>query len=81
VPPELAPLANLGAVGLILGYVLWQISPRLERIERAIDLNSRALLLDIVSRSDTSDVMKAQAQSMIRTIEMRHGLKQQGADL
>lgn len=74
-PNELAPLANLGAVGLILGYVLWQISPRLERIERAIDMNSRALLLDIVSRSDTSDIVKQQAQSMIRQIEVRHGVR------
>ena len=78
---ELAPLANIGAVGLILGYVLWQISPRLERIERAIDMNSRSLLLDIVSRTDVSDIMKAQAQAMIRQIESKHGLKPQGTDL
>lgn len=78
---ELAPLANIGAVGLILGYVLWQISPRLERIERAIDMNSRSLLLDIVSRTDVSDVMKEQAKSMIRQIEVKHGLKPQGGDL
>lgn len=78
---ELAPLANIGAVGLILGYVLWQISPRLERIERAIDMNSRSLLLDIVSRTDVSDVMKEQARAMIRQIETKHGLKPQGTDL
>ncbi len=78
---DLAPLANIGAVGLILGYVLWQISPRLERIERAIDMNSRSLLLDIVSRTDVSDVMKDQARSMIRQIETKHGLKPQGGDL
>lgn len=80
-PGELSPLANLGAVGVILGYVLWQISPRLERIERAIDLNSRAILLDIVSRTDTSDIVRRQAQSMIRQIETRHGLKQRDNDL
>jgi hypothetical protein len=78
---DLAPLANIGAVGLILGYVLWQISPRLERIERAIDMNSRSLLLDIVSRTDVSDVMKDQARAMIRQIETKHGLKPQGGDL
>lgn len=78
---ELAPLANIGAVGLILGYVLWQISPRLERIERAIDMNSRSLLLDIVSRTDVSDLMKEQARGMIRQIETKHGLKPQGGDL
>jgi hypothetical protein len=69
---DLAPLAQVGAVGVILAFVLIQISPRLERIERAIDMNSRAILLDIVSRDGSSDLIRAQASSMLKTIESRH---------
>lgn len=83
-PIDLTPLANVGAVGVILAFVLVSISPRLERIERAIDMNSRAILLDIVSREGSSPVMKVQAQAMLRTVEAKHrkpdsgGLNQDG---
>lgn len=71
-PIDLTPLANVGAVGIILAFHLLQILPRLERIERAIDMNSRAVLLDIVSRENAAPSVKEQAKSMQRQIEARH---------
>jgi hypothetical protein len=46
--------------------------PRLERIERAVDILSKAILLDQVSRPGVSPVVKAQAQGMINTIDDKY---------
>ena len=68
-PIDLTPLANVGAVGLVLAFHLLQILPRLERIERAINVQSRALLLDIVARENTTSVVRRQAKSMLMQID------------
>lgn len=68
-PIDLTPLANVGAVGLVLAFHLLQILPRLDRIERALNLQSRATLLDIMSRAGISPVTKRQARSMLRQID------------
>jgi hypothetical protein len=79
VPIDLTPLANVGAVGLILAWVLWQMNPRLDRIERAIDMNSRSILLDVVSRDNASDFVKKQAAAMLAQIEARQKMPTSGS--
>ncbi len=71
-PVDVTPLLQLGAVGAVLAWFLVQTNPRLERIERAIDLLSKALLLDIVGRPQTSDNIRTQAESMVRQIDDKY---------
>jgi hypothetical protein len=72
VPLDLTPLANVGAVGVVLAWFMLVTIPRLERIERAVDILSKAILLDQVSRPGVSPVVKAQAQGMINTIDDKY---------
>jgi hypothetical protein len=61
-----------------LAWFLLQMNPRLERVERAIDLLSRTILLDIVSRSGTDSVVKGQAESMVRQIDDKYRQRGKG---
>lgn len=74
-PLDLTPLANVGAVGAILAWFLLQTNPRLERIERALDALSKAILLDIVSRENVSPPVKEQAQSMLNEVTEKYRQK------
>ena len=56
------PLLQVGAVGCILAWVLIRLEPRLGRVERAIDRNSRTILLAMVANPSTSAVVKEQAR-------------------
>jgi hypothetical protein len=76
VPIDLTPLANVGAVGLILAWYLLQNAPRLDRIERAIDVLSKAILLDLVSRDSTSPMVRTQAESLLRTIDDKQRVRE-----
>lgn len=73
-PVDLTPLLQVGAVGAILGWILVQTNPRLERVERALDFLSRTMLLDIVSRDGVPEVNKRQAQSMLRKLNAQYKL-------
>ena len=68
-PIDLTPLANVGAVGLVLAFHLLQILPRLERIERAINIQSRATLLDVLTRNGISPGIRRQTRSMLKQID------------
>ena len=79
---DLAPLLNVGAVGAILVYHLIMIVPRLDRIERAIDRATRAHMIDVMSRSDTPEIVRIQAASINRQIERRYKMDDEnGGDL
>lgn len=67
-PVDLTPVLQLGAVGAVLAWFLLQTNPRLERMERAIDLLSKAILLDLIGRPETQPNVRAQAEEMVRTI-------------
>jgi hypothetical protein len=77
-PVDLTPLLQLGAIGAVLAWFLLQMNPRLERVERAIDLLSRTILLDIVSRRDADAVVKSQAESMVRQIDDKYRQRGKG---
>lgn len=72
---ELTPLFQLGAVGAVLAWFLLQTNPRLERVERAIDLLSKAILLDLIGRPETQPNVRAQAEEMVRTINDKGRIK------
>lgn len=80
IPIDLTPLANVGAVGIILAWHMIRIVPRLDRIERAIDRQTRAHMLDLISRPDTSEGVRRQAQSINREIERRYKLSGEDVD-
>lgn len=63
-----AGLIQLGAMGIVLGWLMYRVESRLDRGERAMDRLSRALLLDLVSRSDTTEALKAQARVVLGEI-------------
>lgn len=65
----------------MLAWFLLQMNPRLERVERAIDLLSRTILLDIVSRGDADSVVKGQAESMVRQIDDKYRQRGKGESL
>ena len=58
-------LANLGAFGAIVGWMLWRAEPRLERIERALERLTRAQMLSLLSRPDIDDRIKDQAREVL----------------
>lgn len=65
-PPEITSLANIGAVGAILAWFLWQTNPRLDRIEKAIDRQTRAILLTLVSRPEIQGAVREQARLLLK---------------
>lgn len=69
---DLTGLVNVGAVGVVLAWHLVMIIPRLERIERAIDRQTQAHLLDITTRPGVSPIAKAQAERLNKSISSRY---------
>ena len=66
---EFAPLINLGAVGVVLGWFMFRMEPRLEQIEAAIDRLARAQMLLVVAQPDTSPNIRAQAQAILKELD------------
>lgn len=58
-------LLQLGVAGVMLSWFMWRIEARLDRGERSIDRLTRSLLLDLVSRSDTTETLKLQARAIL----------------
>ena len=74
--PDISDLAPLGLPGLVVGWLLWHFVPRLVAIERelqkvrlAVDRLTRANMLTLIEREDTTDHLKAHARSVIAEIE------------
>jgi hypothetical protein len=72
-------LLNMGAIGCVLVYQLARAEPRLQRIERAIDRQSRGGLImgqmmdDIASGRKVSEMTKVQARDLINEIDAANG--------
>lgn len=63
------PLVNLGAIGCVLFWFLLKTDPRLRRIEEAIDRNSRANLLAVLSMNGVPSHVKKQAEAIIGELD------------
>ena len=53
-----------------MAWVLIRLEPRLGRVERAIDRNSRTILLAIIANPITQDVIKEQARGIKDEIDV-----------
>lgn len=74
--PDIAPFASMGLPGLIVGWLLWHFVPRLVALERemqkvrvAVDRMTKANMLTLIERDDTSEHLKLHARSVIAEIE------------
>lgn len=67
--PGIEPLLNLGAIGAVLAWFLVNLSPRLDRIERAIDRLTRAQMLTLLSRPDVPEGVKTLANDLVHELD------------
>lgn len=65
-----SPLINLGAIGCVLLWFMLRTDPRLRRIEEAIDRQSRATLVSVLSRQGISEAIKEEARAILSEIEV-----------
>jgi hypothetical protein len=74
-PESLAPLLNVGAVGLILAWFMFKNEPRMERMEEAIDRNTRGQMLFLLGVETMPRAITEQAQQMLQELESAQTLR------
>lgn len=62
---DLAPLLNLGAVGVVLAWLMFRVERRMDRMAASLDRVSRALLMEILSRPGVSLSVTKEAQTLL----------------
>lgn len=72
-------LVQYGPMGVVLAWFLLRTETRLAAIERALDRMSRVQLLDLVSRTETTPVVKLQAQQLLKEVEAAQAKQGNGA--
>lgn len=60
----LGPLANVGGVGAVLGWILWKSDPRLRGIEAAIDRLTRMIAVMLAELPHVIESVKTQCREM-----------------
>lgn len=70
-----APLINTGAIGIVLGWFMIRMEPRMRAIEASIDTVSRALMLSVLSMKFGDRGLQEQAQAIIAEIDSRNPKK------
>jgi hypothetical protein len=68
---ELAQIVNVFGVAGVLAWFLWQIGPRLERVERAIDKLTRAQLLTVLGLPNSPEHVKKTVQRELDELEAK----------
>lgn len=58
------PLINIGAVGVILAFVLWKLEPRMRGAECAIDRLTRAIAIMLTELPHVLDGAKRQCAQL-----------------
>jgi hypothetical protein len=76
IPPEFAPLANLGAMGLVLLWFMWRLEPRLRKLEETIDRQTRMNGYVIIALESLSPAIKKQVDVVIKEVEDADALRQ-----
>lgn len=64
-----SPLVNLGAVGCILAWFILQATPLMKSLVAAIDRNTRASMLAVISMHGVPPNVRDQAADILREIE------------
>ena len=62
---DLAPLLNVGAVGVILAWHLFRTESRLDRMERAIDRMVRAQMIEVAAGLQVPEPVREQARAVL----------------
>lgn len=70
---QLNLLANFGAIGVVLAWVLWRIEPQLRQLERAVDRLTRAQMLTLLALPEVEEPIKRQAQTVLRELDRING--------
>lgn len=71
-----APLVNIGAVGVILAFVLWKLEPRMRGAECAIDRLTRAIAIML---TELPHVLEgAKRQCAILNVELEQAARERG---
>ena len=68
-PPDLAPLLQLGAVGCTLAFVLVRLEARLRSVEDAQDRQTRALLLLTLANNNLTPRMRREAEALAEEVQ------------
>lgn len=59
-----APLINTGAIGVVLGWFMLRMEPRMRAIEAAIDTISLALMIAVLAMKNLDRSISEQAQAI-----------------
>ena len=78
VPPEFAPLANLGAIGLVLGWFMLRSEPRQRKLEEAMDRQTRMNGYVLIALESLSAPVKKQIDVVIKEAEDAELLRKGG---
>lgn len=62
---DAAPLLNVGAIGVVLAWLMWRVEPRMKANEAATDRNTRATLLLLIEIPAIAEAVKEQAQNLV----------------
>lgn len=66
---DYSPLYNLGAIGVVLGWLMWRVEPRMKSMEAAQDRATRANMLMLIAIPQVADGVKEQAQGISKEID------------
>jgi hypothetical protein len=61
----LEPLINVGAVGAVLAWFMFRTEARLQEIEHAIEVMSKAILILAISNVKDDSPAKSQAEALL----------------
>ena len=69
-PPDLAPLLQLGGIGACLAFVLVRLEARLRAVEDAQDRQTRALLLLTLANNNLTPRMRREAEALAEEVQI-----------
>ena len=69
--PDFGVFAQWGILGIVLGWFMLVVTPRLRGIEQAQDRTAKAVLLLTIGLAEASDTVKAKAKELLAQIEAK----------
>jgi len=62
---DYSPLYNLGAIGVVLAWLMWRVEPRMKAMEAALDRATRATMLMLIARPEAAEAVKEQSKGLV----------------
>ncbi len=66
---DYSALYNLGAIGVVLAWMMWKVEPRMKAVEAALDRATRANMLMLIAAREVSDAVKGLAKGIEDEVE------------